>query len=41
MRIQQTDQILKEARYARNNTAKHQPSFLARMWSKVTHLFNR
>ena len=42
MRIQQTDQILKEARNARHATAKHpDPSrgFIARIWSAVTNLF--
>ena len=43
MRIQQTDAILKESRYARHGAALHaEPrGFLARLWSRVSSLFHR
>jgi hypothetical protein len=42
MRIQQTDQILKESRHARHNTALHESkrNWLARLWSSITSLFH-
>lgn len=40
MRIQQTDRILKESRYARHSNNVHASrGFLSRMWSAVTNLF--
>ena len=43
MRIQETDKILKEARYARHGAAVHQeePGMMSRAWSFVQRLVTR
>jgi hypothetical protein len=40
MRIQETNQVLKESRYARNAAASHheETSFMSRAWQMVSHL---
>ena len=39
MRIQETDQILKESRYARN-AAQPKRGFFSRLWHSLTSLFH-
>ncbi|HUP48626.1 MAG TPA: hypothetical protein VNA04_07535 [Thermoanaerobaculia bacterium] len=39
MRIQETDQILKETRYARNRAHHARDSFLTRVWRMILGLF--
>lgn len=43
MRIQETDRILKEARYARHAASQHheEPGMLSRAWQMVQRLFSR
>ena len=45
MRIQETDRILKESRYARNAAAaseqQHHSGIVSRMWHAVTKLFHK
>ena len=43
MRIQETDRILKESRYARHSAAVHQeePGVMSRAWSFVQRLITR
>jgi hypothetical protein len=45
MRIQETDRILKESRYARNAAAaseqQHHPGVMSRAWHAVTKLFRK
>jgi len=42
MRIQQTDAILKESRYARHSSAVHAPrGFFSRLWMRVSSLFHK
>lgn len=39
MRIQETDEILKESRYARKHAAHAKPGMLGRLWRSVLGLF--
>jgi hypothetical protein len=39
MRIQETDQILKESKYARKGAAPAHRGFFARLWHSLTGLF--
>jgi len=44
MRIQETDRILKESRYARHDNTVHTTpagGVLSRAWHAVTHLFKK
>jgi len=42
MRIQETDRILKESRYARHAAQQHEhANALTRAWRKLTGLFKR
>ncbi len=43
MRIQETDRILKEARYARHAAQLHEehPNAVTRVWRKLTGIFKR
>lgn len=44
MRIQQTDQILKEARYSRHDHAMHvreRAGLWTRVWRSLTRIFRR
>ena len=43
MRIQETDRILKESRYARQGASQHQeePGMMSRAWSLVQRLISR
>ena len=45
MRIQETDRILKESRYARNAAAnseqEHHSGIMSRAWHAVTKLFRK
>lgn len=42
MRIQQTDRVLKESRYARHDARIHeQPNVFARVWRAIINLFRR
>lgn len=40
MRIQETDQILKEARYARNAANQPKRGFFSRLWHSLTSIFH-
>jgi len=42
MRIQQTDRVLKESKYARHDARVHtKPNVIARLWRAITNLFRR
>ena len=43
MRIQETDRILKESRYARQNAQQdsHDTGVVSRMWQKLTGIFRK
>ena len=42
MRIQQTDRVLKESKYARHDARVHKrPNVLVRVWRAIVNLFRR
>jgi len=42
MRIQQTDRVLKESKYARHDSRVHaKPNVFVRVWRTIVNLFRR
>jgi hypothetical protein len=41
MRIQETNEILKESRHARQPVKQHHPGMLARAWKMISGLFKK
>lgn len=41
MRIQETDRVLKESRYARHATPQEHPGVIARAWQKFVGMFKK
>lgn len=41
MRIQETDRVLKESRYARKAAHHEEPGVIARVWQKIVNMFKK
>ena len=41
MRIQETDRVLKESKYARRAVPHEEPGVIARTWQKLVGLFKK
>ena len=41
MRIQETDRVLKESKYARRAAPHEEPGVIARAWQKIISMFRK